>query len=330
MSCPGRGAASFTLLRRAGTHTITVSTWTPVQLRIANGAAQRPGNVRRDLALQPGKPRLHRVAGAVEFAQIGQPAHREAMGVLLSGLEQGPDIFRHLGARFGAGGGGAVHQEIVGHHDAIDHGSHGNPRRSAVDQGVGLEPGDRLVGEPDPVHFAALKHLDDDSQQPLVGGEAVGNRAGAAQVIGSNGIGVADRLHIHDPQSALDQHGLSLQCAGISTAPCKSSIMNTGFCYPLFWRVFLALAGLPSLETTRKNKNAPVRKAGPMRLGKAMWFLSSGCRSFKPPAWPKKSQSRYRIWSVQNRSRRCSDLLSVANSSFEMPPTCSTVLTCFW
>ena len=41
-------------------------------------------------------------------------------------------------------------------------------------------------------------------------------------------------------------------------------------------------------------------------------------------------QSRYRIWSVQKRSRRCSDLFSVANSSFEMPPTCSTVLTCFW
>jgi hypothetical protein len=41
------------------------------------------------------------------------------------------------------------------------------------------------------------------------------------------------------------------------------------------------------------------------------------------------TQSRYRIWSVQNRSRRCSDLLRVANSSLEMPPTCSTVLTCF-
>jgi hypothetical protein len=40
-------------------------------------------------------------------------------------------------------------------------------------------------------------------------------------------------------------------------------------------------------------------------------------------------QSRYRIWSVQKRSRRCSDLFRVANSSFEMPPTCSTVLTCF-
>src|SRR5258708_37980079 len=43
----------------------------------------------------------------------------------------------------------------------------------------------------------------------------------------------------------------------------------------------------------------------------------------------RKSQSRYRIWSVQNRSSRCSDLFRVANSSFEMPPTCSTVLTSF-
>ncbi len=41
------------------------------------------------------------------------------------------------------------------------------------------------------------------------------------------------------------------------------------------------------------------------------------------------AQRRYRIWSVQKRSRRCSDLFSVANSAFEMPPTCSTVLTCF-
>jgi hypothetical protein len=41
-------------------------------------------------------------------------------------------------------------------------------------------------------------------------------------------------------------------------------------------------------------------------------------------------QSRYRIWSVQNRSSRCSDLFRVANSSPVMPPTCSTVRTCFW
>src|SRR5215813_9304107 len=40
--------------------------------------------------------------------------------------------------------------------------------------------------------------------------------------------------------------------------------------------------------------------------------------------------SRYRIWSVQNRSSRCSDLLRVENSSALMPPTCSTVRTCFW
>ena len=38
---------------------------------------------------------------------------------------------------------------------------------------------------------------------------------------------------------------------------------------------------------------------------------------------------RYRIWSVQKRSRRCSALLSTPNSSALMPPTCSTVRTCF-
>jgi hypothetical protein len=51
---------------------------------------------------------------------------------------------------------------------------------------------DRLVGEPEPVEFAALEYLHDDSEQPLVGDEAVGNGAGAAQVIGGDRIGIAD------------------------------------------------------------------------------------------------------------------------------------------
>src|ERR1700676_4397650 len=51
-------------------------------------------------------PGLHRIAGAVEFAKVGQPAHGEAMGILLARLEQRGDIFRHFGARLGAGGGG--------------------------------------------------------------------------------------------------------------------------------------------------------------------------------------------------------------------------------
>jgi hypothetical protein len=44
---------------------------------------------------------------------------------------------------------------------------------------------------------------------------------------------------------------------------------------------------------------------------------------------PNGFQRRYRIWSVQNRSIRYNDLFRAANSSCEMPPTCSTVLTCF-
>jgi len=34
MSCPGRGAAFFTLLRRAGTHSGAFEAWTPDQPRI--------------------------------------------------------------------------------------------------------------------------------------------------------------------------------------------------------------------------------------------------------------------------------------------------------
>jgi hypothetical protein len=34
-SCPGRGAAFFTLLRRAGTHSLIVQPWAPDQQRTA-------------------------------------------------------------------------------------------------------------------------------------------------------------------------------------------------------------------------------------------------------------------------------------------------------
>src|SRR5215475_10943992 len=71
-----------------------------------------------------------------------------------------------------------------------------------------LELGDRLVGEPDLVDLAAMKHLHDDLEQPLIGDESVGQCAGAAQIIGSDGIGVAHHPHIHHPHAALDQHGL--------------------------------------------------------------------------------------------------------------------------
>src|SRR5258707_1563417 len=52
----------------------------------------------RRLASKPGKAGLHRVVGAVEFAQIGQPAYRQAMHVLFAGLEQRGDVSRHLDA----------------------------------------------------------------------------------------------------------------------------------------------------------------------------------------------------------------------------------------
>src|SRR5882757_2998911 len=76
----------------------------------------------------------------------------------------------------------------------------------------GFEFGDRLVGEANFVEFAPVKHLHDDFEQPLVGGKAVGNGAGPAQIVGSDGIGIADNIHIHGPYSALDQHDLSPPC----------------------------------------------------------------------------------------------------------------------
>src|SRR3954447_13904540 len=85
-------------------------------------------------------------------------------------------------------------------------------QRLAVSKAVrglrGFELRDRLVGEPDLVVFAAMKHLHDDFEQPIVGHEGVGNGAGLAQVIRRDRVGIADRLDIHDPQAALDQHEL--------------------------------------------------------------------------------------------------------------------------
>src|ERR1700748_130862 len=72
----------------------------------------------------------------------------------------------------------------------------------------GLELRDRLVGEPDLVEFAAVKHLHDDFEQAIIGYEGVGNGAGLAQVVRGDRIGIAHRLDIHDPQAALDQHDL--------------------------------------------------------------------------------------------------------------------------
>src|SRR5580704_4123004 len=72
---------------------------------------------------------------------------------------------------------------------------------------AGLEFGDRLVGKFQLVDFAAVKHSYDDLKQPLVGGDVLANRAGAAQIIGCDGVGVAHHLHIQDANSTFDQHG---------------------------------------------------------------------------------------------------------------------------
>src|SRR5260370_12022439 len=81
--------------------------------------------IRATALSEPRIPRLHRIAGAVEFAQVSQPVHRQPMRVLLAGLEQCGDVLGHLGARLRAGGGAAVLQEIIGLHDAVDTGFHG-------------------------------------------------------------------------------------------------------------------------------------------------------------------------------------------------------------
>src|SRR6185369_10097018 len=60
--------------------------------------------------------RLHRIAAAVELAQIGQAAHGQPMRIVLARLHQRGEIFRHLGPRLVVGRGGAVHKQIIGLH----------------------------------------------------------------------------------------------------------------------------------------------------------------------------------------------------------------------
>jgi hypothetical protein len=67
--CPGRGAASFTLLRRAGTHTFVVEAWTPDQQRITSccAASGERGRVRRSRITrrrQSSRAHVHRVPDA--------------------------------------------------------------------------------------------------------------------------------------------------------------------------------------------------------------------------------------------------------------------------
>ena len=72
----------------------------------------------------PVYPAFTWIRAAVELAQIGQAAHGQSMRVLFAGFEQRGDVFRHLFPRLGAGGGGAVRQQVIGLHDAIDRGFH--------------------------------------------------------------------------------------------------------------------------------------------------------------------------------------------------------------
>src|SRR5882757_2934676 len=82
------------------------------------------------------------------------------------------------------------------------------------DVGFGFEFGDRLVGKAELVEFAVLKHLYDDFEQPLVGGERIGDSAGPAQIVRSDGVSVAHHLNIHHPHSALDEH--------VPRSPCQT------------------------------------------------------------------------------------------------------------
>jgi hypothetical protein len=69
-----------------------------------------------------------------------------------------------------------------------------------------FEFGDRLVGEPEPVEFAALDQVHDNCEQPLVGDDTIANGAGLAQVVRRVGLGIAHHLEVHDLNSAFDQH----------------------------------------------------------------------------------------------------------------------------
>src|SRR5882724_7485729 len=70
--------------------------------------------------LHPRKPRLHRIARTVEFAQISEAAHRETLRVFFAGGKECGDVARHFDARLFACRGAAVREETVGHHDAVD------------------------------------------------------------------------------------------------------------------------------------------------------------------------------------------------------------------
>src|SRR5215831_6972714 len=179
----------------------------------------------------------------------------------------------------------------------------------------GFEFGDRLVGEPDLVGLAAVIHADDDFHEPIIGDEIIGDRACAAKIVRGDRVSVANHAHTRDPNPALDQHGPNSSGAGGISAEAGTCSKSE--------RAF-------SLQQ-KCNQNEKAHRPGrPMRQGNFKCEVRRSSRNRRLGlSHGRRFQSRYRIWSVQNRSSRCSDLFSVANSSFEMPPTCSTVLTCF-
>src|ERR1700752_1399439 len=136
-------------------------------------------------------------------------------------------------------------------------------------QRFGLVSRERLVGQSELVVFAALEHVHDDTEQAFIGGDGVGNRTGAAQIIGCDGIGFAYRLDIHHLQPAFAQHVQVLRYGLIKRSAEISSKLDA--------RVF----------PHNKHKNAP----GPVSPGPDALFGKyspgfNGCRSSLPPAWP--------------------------------------------
>src|SRR6476661_9052055 len=139
----------------------------------------------------------------------------------------------------------------------------------------------RLVGEPDPVVFAAMIHFDNDLEQRIVGGDAVADGAGSAKVVRGNGIGIANRLDIEYPQSALDQHGQLLRYGSTTRGggrrfPARKTGDNA-----LIGRVFgrPAVSNSSSRQPLRIWCESPGKqkrtgpKNGPMRLGKSLGFF---------------------------------------------------------
>src|ERR1700761_4957678 len=80
-------------------------------------------------------------------------------------------------------------------------------KRFSSDKLFSFEFGNREIGEPDLVGFAAMIELNNDGQQAIVGREIIGDGAAPAQKVCGDGVGIAHYPGIHYPHAALDQHG---------------------------------------------------------------------------------------------------------------------------